>query len=173
MPNKQVVTFEEVFEAKRALARTLRDFRDFPCEATLTLLIIRLFETIQLVCSYKENKCANYKCVKNRISAKVPTAFTDMRNSLVHEMKNVGDFDKFIKTYLISYSKDAFNQVYELCFEEKCDLYSEIIEFLDDFKMLDIDEDVSDDFEIQDTNDKSSSFEKANTVNAFGDKKIK
>lgn len=111
MPNKQVVTFEEVFEAKRVLARTLRDFRDFPCEATLTLLIIRLFETIQLV--------------------------------------------------------------YELCFEERYDLYSEIIEFLDDFKMLDIDEDVSDDFEIQDTNDKSSSFEKTNTVNAFGDKKIK
>ncbi len=56
MPNKQIVTIEEVFEAKRVLARTLRDFREFPCESTLTLLIIRLFEAIQLVCSYEGKK---------------------------------------------------------------------------------------------------------------------
>lgn len=134
MPNKQVVTFEEVSEAKRVLARTLRDFRNFPCEATLTLLIIRLFETVQLICSQKENKCANYKCVKNWIFSKVPTAFTYMRNSLIHEMKNIEDFSKFIYDNIEDYGKDAFNQVYELCFDEKYDLYSEIIEFLDKFE---------------------------------------
>ncbi len=31
MSNKQIVTIEEVFEAKRVLTRTLRDFREFPC----------------------------------------------------------------------------------------------------------------------------------------------
>lgn len=138
MPNKQVVTMEEVSEAKRVLARTLRDFRNFPCEATLTLLIIRLFETVQLICSYEEKRCANYKCVKNRIFSEVPTAFTDMRNSLVHEMKNIEDFSKFIYDNLEDYGKRAFNQVYELCFEEECDLYSEIIEFLDEFEMTDV-----------------------------------
>lgn len=138
MPTKQVVTMGEVSEAKRVLARTLKDFRNFPCEATLTLLIIRLFETVQLICSYEENKCANYNCVKNQVFSETPTAFTYMRNSLIHEMKNIGNFNKFIKTYLIKYSKDAFNQVYELCFEEEHDLYCEIIEFLDEFKMTDV-----------------------------------
>ncbi len=138
MPNKQIVTIEEVFEAKRVLARTLRDFREFPCESTLTLLIIRLFEAIQLVCSYEEKRCANYKSVKNKIFSKVPTAFTNMRNSLVHEMKNINDFNKFVSDNLEDYGKKAFNCVYELCFDRKYDLYSEVMEFLKKFEMSDI-----------------------------------
>lgn len=101
MPNKQIITLEEVSEARRVLARTLRDFRNFSCEATLTMLIIRLFETIQLICSYEENKCANYKSVKDKISSEVPVSFIYMRNSLVHEMKNIKDFRYFINSNLI------------------------------------------------------------------------
>lgn len=138
MPNKQVVTLEEVIEAKRVLFRTLRDFREYPCESTLTLLIIRLFETIQFVCSYEEKTSANYKYVKSKVPSKVPTAFTYMRNSLVHEMKNIKDFSMFISDNLEDYGKEAFNKVYTVCFGESHDLYSEVMEFLDDFEMLDI-----------------------------------
>lgn len=158
MPNKQVVTFEQVSEAKRVLARTLRDFRNFPCEATLTLLLIRLFETVQLICSYEEKRCANYNCVKNRISSGTPTAFTYMRNSLIHEMKNIEDFSKFIYDNLEDYGKRAINQVYELCFEERYDLYSEIIEFLDEFEMTDVEE--------SNTDNLSSELEK---IKGFGE----
>ncbi len=59
---------------------------------------------------------------------------------MVHEMKNIEDFSKFIYDNLEDYSKESLNQVYELCFEERYDLYSEIIEFLDKFEMTDVEE---------------------------------
>ncbi len=86
----------------------------------------------------KKKRCANYKSVKNKIFSKVPTAFTNMRNSLVHEMKNINDFNKFVSDNLEDYGKKAFNCVYELCFDRKYDLYSEVMEFLKKFEMSDI-----------------------------------
>jgi len=167
MPNKQIVTIEEVLEARRVLVRTLRDFREHPCESTLTLLIIRLFETIQLVCSYEENKCTNYNCVKNKIFSNSPISFSNLRNSFVHEMKNIGDFDTFVKDNLAKYGKEAFNKVYAACFGESHDLYSEVMEFLDDFQMLDI---VKEDKESVDSFSLSLGAIK---VNAFNSKNFK
>lgn len=81
-----------------------------------------------------------------------------MRNSLIHEMKNIEDFSKFIYDNLEDYGKRAINQVYELCFEERYDLYSEIIEFLDEFEMTDVEE--------SNTDNLSSELEK---IKGFGE----
>lgn len=138
MSAKQAIDEKEVSEAKRVLLRTLRDFRQFPCESTLSLLIIRLFETVQIICSYWEGSYANYKCVKKYVDSKIPTAFTYMRNSLVHEMAKLEDFAKFLRKNLCDYSQQSFNRVCEICFGKSLDLYSEIMIFLDNFQQQDV-----------------------------------
>ena len=68
------------------------------------------------------------------MSSEVPTAFSKIRNSLIHDMSKIGDFTDFIHDNLNDYSQQSFNKVYEICFGEAWDLYSEMIEFLDDFQ---------------------------------------
>lgn len=132
LENRWLITNSEVSEAKRVLARTLKDFRNFPCEATLTLLLVRLFETMHMVQSYREHNCIDYSYKENRVENKEIFGF--MQNSLAHSVWVIGDFKQFVKGNLEKFSRESFNKAYELCFEEMYDLYSEVMEFLDDFK---------------------------------------
>ncbi len=128
LDNRVSIVADEVSVAKAFLKRTLQDFRNFPCESTVSLLLIRLFETMQMIRNYEERYSIDYDCARYRVPRK--EVFARMRNALVYCIWEIDDFSKFIKGSLIELGKESFNKVCELCFEEKCDLYSELMDFL-------------------------------------------
>jgi len=113
LDNRVSVIDKEVFVVKTFLKRTLQDFRNFPCELTVSLLLIRLFETMQMIQNYEERYSIDYDCDRYRMHRK--EVFACMRNALVHCVWEIGDFSKFIKDSLIELGKEPFNKV--------CDLY--------------------------------------------------
>ena len=141
LDNRWLLTNSGVSAAKEVLTRTWKDFRKFPCESTLTLLLVRLFETIHMVQSYKEHSCIDYSYKENSVENK--EIFDFMRNSLVHNMWVIGDFIQFVKSNLERFGRESFNKVYKSCFEEEYDLYSEVMEFLFDLEMCDITDDLT------------------------------
>lgn len=132
LDNKQIVSLDDVLTARCVLIKTLGNFRNFTCESTLSLLLIRLFETLQFVQKYEEHNCPDYSYKKNRVEHKEVLGY--VRNSLVHDVWCIGDFKQFIINNLTAIGKESFNKVYELCFIEEYDLFSEIMEFINSFR---------------------------------------
>ena len=132
MPTREVLTEELIEEFKRVLERTYIDFKRFPCESTVSMLIVRLYEVAISVYSfeYSDKKIANYKDVKNNLTnCDNPLVFVGLRDNLIHNLNQIKNHKESIMYTLIAFGKENFNAVVTKCLTRNNDLYTEIMNY--------------------------------------------
>lgn len=127
MPTREPIDEEMIEKARNQLQGYVEDFRRYPCNATLAMLIINLYEVAIIIFSYKSgSETANYKYLSRSITSNFPTYFIKLRDNIVHNFKNIKSVYEEVSYRLSLFGKEAFNQIVKECYDD-CNLYSEIM----------------------------------------------
>ncbi|KSV58752.1 hypothetical protein [Acetivibrio ethanolgignens] len=132
MPTREVLTEEIVVKCKNFLKDVLHDFYELPCCASLSYLLIILYEVAIVVYSYKysERKTATYTCVKSKLpKTEGHTTFVTLRDNLTHNFYTIENLYKYVLTSMQYFSKENFDAIVRECFDSDIDLYQQIINY--------------------------------------------
>ena len=153
MPEKYKVEEWMLSRMRELLKRTYNLWLQSKSEATLSLLLIRLYEVGVAFYGYyfNSNQKANFGALRFKVGKSGSIRLKDLRNDLVHNMENVRNFNLTVLIFIYKIDNDLLDTVYSFCTGEQSAIYSEISSYLgctevidEAYKLLDKIEDLDD-----------------------------
>lgn len=131
MATKTVIDEDMVIKSMRMLGIAVRDFYSRPCESTLILLIIYLYEVVVIVYSYRysNTKLANWCYVKDKLVGSHANKLLDLRNNLSHNFQKVENICEHVESALLVFGKDDFKIIEDELFSYDIGLYEDILSY--------------------------------------------
>lgn len=138
MPEKYKVEAWMLERMREVLIRSYEDWKTSKSEATLSLLLIRLYEVGVAFYGYNfnDNSMANFGALKARVGKFGSIRLKDLRNDLVHNMENVRNFNLTILMLLYMIDNELLDTIFSFCTGKQSAIYSEIRDYLGSASVL-------------------------------------
>ena len=120
---------------KRVVRRNYTEWLQYPCEATLSILLIRLYEVGIALYGYNSsdesnNHRASHNEFRNHVGMENSTALVQIRNVLVHNIEYVRLFNLYLYLKVLPLPEEFLDSLYTYCTDSTANFYESIVSYL-------------------------------------------